>query len=156
MLEFVPAMPDVRDDIDDVATILLHTAVVDFTHENESAGEVILNHRLEALGRDVFHGGTILSASIIHQPVNAPVFVENRINRADNVLLIAYVADLHHHFTAFSDDLGLYILEFVEVAANNDNISAQCSQLMRCTAADATAATRYYDGLTLKQIWCEY
>ena len=23
-------------------------------------------------------------------------------------------------------------------------------------SADATAATRYYDGLTLKQIWCEY
>ena len=22
--------------------------------------------------------------------------------------------------------------------------------------ANATAATRYYDGLTLKQIWCEY
>src|SRR5229473_1867519 len=69
--ELGPAMPDIGDDVDDSPAICLHPAVVDFTHENEAAGKVASDYRFETLGRDGFHRRSILTAGIVHEPVDA-------------------------------------------------------------------------------------
>src|SRR3977135_4588813 len=44
-----PAMPDVGDDIDDGTAITLHPTRIDFTHEDEAAGEIATYNSFEAL-----------------------------------------------------------------------------------------------------------
>ena len=152
MGELGPAMPDVGDDIDDGPAIGLHPAVIDLAHENEPAGQIAANHRLEPLGRDGFHRRAILTTGIVDEPVDAAVGTEHGIDRRDHHRLIADIANLGQDLPAVLLDLRLHFRQFFGGAAEDRDISAEGHQLVCGATADAAAAAGDDDRLALEEI----
>ena len=70
--EVRPPVPDVGDDVDDGAAMVLHPAVEGLAHEDEAAGEVVAHHRLEAPScGDGLHRRAELAAGVVHQAIES-------------------------------------------------------------------------------------
>src|SRR6266849_4396860 len=88
-----PTVPDVGDHVDDGAAIALHPARINFTHKDESAGEIVTHNSLETFWRNRLQRCAVLPAGIVDQAINAPVGGKNRLDRIDHGGLVADIAD---------------------------------------------------------------
>jgi hypothetical protein len=155
MGEFGPAMPDVGNDIDDGPAIGLHPAVIDLAHEDEAAGQVAAHHGLKALGRNGFHRRAILTAGIVHQPVDATIGAKHRVDRRYHQGFVTDIANVREHPSAVLLDLRLHFRQFFGGAAEDGNIGAEGHQLVCGATADPAAAAGDDDRLALEQIRSE-
>src|SRR5207248_11689454 len=82
------------DFVDDGPAIGLHPAGVDLTHKNKPASQVAADHRLEALGRNGLHRRSILTAGIIHEPIDTAVGAEHSVDGSDHHRYVTDIANL--------------------------------------------------------------
>src|ERR1700676_3587141 len=137
MRKLRPAMPDIGNDVDDGAAIGLHPAVVDFAHEDETAGQVAADYGLEPLGRDGLHWSAILAAGVVHETVDTAIGAEHRVDGSDYHRFVADIANLSVDLSAVLLDLSFHFGEFLGGTTEDRDIGAKCCEFVRGAASDA-------------------
>src|SRR5277367_5352653 len=126
-------MPDVGDHIHDRAAVRPHPFGVDLAHDDEATGQVVAYHCLKTLGGDGFQGCAVLAAGVVEQPVDAPVFVEDRVDDATYRAVVA--------------NLGLHRVEFVGTAAHDGHLGPECGEFVGGASSDAATSAGNHDCL---------
>jgi hypothetical protein len=145
-------MPDIGNDVDDGAAIGLHPAVVDFAHEDETAGQVAADHGLEPLGRDGLHWSAILAAGIVHEPIDTAIGAKHGVDGGDHHRFVPDIANLGEDLPAVLFDLDLHFGELLGGAAKDRDIGAKRREFVRGAATDAAAAAGDDNRLTSEQL----
>src|SRR5260221_14504964 len=98
--------------------------VVECGHKNEPTARVPSDHRLEALGRNGFHRRSILTAGIVHEPVDTAVGADHRVDCGDHHPLVADIANLTDDHPAILFDLRSHLRELFGSTPEDPNVGA--------------------------------
>src|SRR3984893_18919148 len=145
-------MPDVSNDVDDRPAIGFHPAVVDLAHENEAAGQVAPDHRLETLGRDGLHRCPVLTAGVVYESIDAAEGTEHGVDRRDHHRFVPDIANLRKDLSAVLLDLRLHLCQFFGGATEDRDVGAERGKLVCGATTDAAATPRDDNHLALKEI----
>ena len=150
-----PAVPDVGDHVHDGAAVRLHPLGVDLAHDDEATGQVVAHHGLEPLGADGFQGCAVLTTRVVEQPVDASVFGKDRVNDVAHGGFISDVRGMDRYPAAVGVDFGPHGFKFVDVAADDRHVSAQCGQFVGGASPDPTSPAGDHDRPIGEQVFGE-
>ena len=136
------ALPHVRQDIDDRASMKAEMLFEQFSGDQESTDQVGSDDGLESFGANGFQRGWILPAGIIHEAVDTAALLQDSTDEFGNPGFVPNIQTIEADGTAVGTNFGGDLLKWFYPTAYNLDVGTQRCEFVGIATSQSAAAAR--------------